>query len=56
MVRYKTPKTLAKALRSLGAHGSVEEILSEEQGWQKRLDEIQAAILRVKLAIWTPGT
>jgi dTDP-4-amino-4,6-dideoxygalactose transaminase len=40
---------IAKRLRSLRAHGSVKKYFSEEQGWNSRLDEIQAAILRVKL-------
>lgn len=39
----------AKRLRSLRAHGSVKKYFSEEQGWNSRLDEMQAAILRVKL-------
>jgi dTDP-4-amino-4,6-dideoxygalactose transaminase len=36
-------------LRSLRSHGSVTKYLSQEQGWNSRLDEIQAAVLRVKL-------
>jgi len=39
----------ARRLRSLRAHGSLKKYFSEEQGWNSRLDEIQAAILRVKL-------
>jgi UDP-N-acetyl-3-dehydro-alpha-D-glucosamine 3-aminotranferase len=41
---------LAQELRSLRAHGTAKhKYLSERQGWNSRLDEIQAAILRVKL-------
>jgi dTDP-4-amino-4,6-dideoxygalactose transaminase len=39
----------AQKLRSLRAHGSLKKYFSTEQGWNSRLDEIQAAILRVKL-------
>ena len=39
----------AVRLRSLRSHGCVKKYFSEEQGWNSRLDEIQAAILRVKL-------
>ena len=40
---------IAGRLRSLRAHGSRKKYFSEEQGWNSRLDEIQATILRVKL-------
>jgi dTDP-4-amino-4,6-dideoxygalactose transaminase len=40
---------IAKHLASLRAHGSTKKYLSDEQGWNSRLDELQAAILRVKL-------
>jgi dTDP-4-amino-4,6-dideoxygalactose transaminase len=36
-------------LVSLRAHGSIKKYFSEEQGWNSRLDELQAGILRVKL-------
>jgi dTDP-4-amino-4,6-dideoxygalactose transaminase len=39
----------AKKLKSLRAHGTSKKYFSEVQGWNSRLDEIQAAILRVKL-------
>lgn len=40
----------AQQLRSARAHGTVKDkYRSERQGWNSRLDEIQAAILRVKL-------
>jgi dTDP-4-amino-4,6-dideoxygalactose transaminase len=43
-------ETLAARLRTLRAHGTVKhKYISEEQGWNSRLDELQAAILRVKL-------
>ena len=38
-----------RRLRSLRDHGSTKKYVSEEQGWNSRLDELQAAILRVKL-------
>ena len=40
----------ATRLRSLRGHGALaHKYISEEQGWNSRLDELQAAILRVKL-------
>lgn len=40
----------AARLRSLRGHGTTKnKYVSEEQGWNSRLDEVQAAILRVKL-------
>jgi dTDP-4-amino-4,6-dideoxygalactose transaminase len=47
---------LATRLRSLRNHGQTGQYLSSERGWNSRLDELQAAILRVKLrhmAGWT---
>ena len=40
---------VAARLRRLRNHGQAGKYLSEEQGWNSRLDEIQAAVLRVKL-------
>jgi dTDP-4-amino-4,6-dideoxygalactose transaminase len=41
---------LARRLRSLRFHGTgADRYISEEQGWNSRLDELQAAVLRVKL-------
>jgi len=40
---------LAARLRSLRNHGQYSKYLSNEPGWNSRLDELQAAILRVKL-------
>jgi dTDP-4-amino-4,6-dideoxygalactose transaminase len=39
----------AARLRLLRDHGQARKYVSEEQGWNSRLDEIQAAVLRVKL-------
>lgn len=38
-----------RRLRALRNHGGLKKYQSEEQGWNSRLDEIQAAVLRVKL-------
>ncbi len=40
---------MASTLRSLRAHGTTRKYFSVRQGWNSRLDELQAAILRVKL-------
>jgi dTDP-4-amino-4,6-dideoxygalactose transaminase len=40
---------MARRLRLLRDHGMVKKYVSEEPGWNSRLDEMQAAILRVKL-------
>lgn len=40
---------IEKQLRSLRAHGTTKKYFSVRQGWNSRLDELQAAILRVKL-------
>ena len=42
-------EVLYRRLRGLRSHGGTQKYFSEEQGWNSRLDEIQAAILRVKL-------
>jgi len=43
-------KKRAETLRMLRHHGSRQTYLHERVGWNSRLDEIQAAVLRVKLA------
>ncbi len=48
MVLTDSPETAAR-LRALRDHGQSRKYISEEQGWNSRLDEIQAAVLRVKL-------
>ena len=40
---------LARTIRSLGNYGSAEKYIFQYQGYNSRIDEIQAAILRVKL-------
>ncbi len=40
---------LATRLRGLRNHGQTGQYVSTERGWNSRLDELQAAILRVKL-------
>jgi dTDP-4-amino-4,6-dideoxygalactose transaminase len=41
---------IAARLRTLRNHGQTAKYLSSEPGWNSRLDEIQAAILRAKLS------
>jgi dTDP-4-amino-4,6-dideoxygalactose transaminase len=48
MVVSNSPE-LAECIRTLRNHGQTGKYLSSEPGWNSRLDEIQAAILRVKL-------
>src|SRR5215475_5094157 len=48
MVVTKSPELDAR-IRTLRNHGQTEKYVSAEPGWNSRLDEIQAAILRVKL-------
>jgi dTDP-4-amino-4,6-dideoxygalactose transaminase len=40
---------MASRLRNLRNHGQTAKYVSSEAGWNSRLDEIQAAVLRVKL-------
>ena len=40
---------IAARMRTLRNHGQTEKYVSSEPGWNSRLDELQAAILRVKL-------
>src|SRR6267378_975057 len=48
MVVSNSPE-LAERIRTLRNHGQSEKYRSNEAGWNSRLDEIQAAILRVKV-------
>lgn len=48
MILTNSPELHGKVL-SLRMHGECRKYVSAEQGWNSRLDEIQAAILRVKL-------
>src|SRR5271168_85705 len=48
MVVTNSPEIAAR-LRTLRNHGQIEKYVSSEPGWNSRLDELQAAILRVKL-------
>ena len=43
------PRSMTKTLRMLRHHGSRQTYLHERVGWNSRLDELQAAVLRVKL-------
>ena len=42
-------RALAEGIRRLRDHGSVRKYEHQEMGWNSRLDEIQAAALRIKL-------
>ena len=42
---------LARKLRSLRNYGSSQKYVNDEQGFNSRLDEVQAAVLRVKLRV-----
>ena len=48
MIVTNSPEIGAR-VRKLRNHGQAEKYLSNEAGWNSRLDEMQAAILRVKL-------
>src|SRR3981189_2176705 len=48
-MRVSNAADLAARIRTLRNHGQSAKYLSSEPGWNSRLDEIQAAILRVKL-------
>jgi len=48
MIVTNSEATYAR-LKRLRAHGCAKKYVSEELGWNSRLDELQAAILRVKL-------
>jgi len=48
MIVTNSPKVDAR-IRTLRNHGQTSRYISSEPGWNSRLDEIQAAILRVKL-------
>ena len=48
MILTDSAETAAR-LRTLRDHGQNRKYIAEEQGWNTRLDEIQAAVLRVKL-------
>lgn len=48
MVLTNSEETFTR-LKRLRSHGCVKKYVSEELGWNSRLDELQAAVLRVKL-------